>query len=102
MNPIDNGYIDLPHRYLMETDKEDVFECYKHELPVILEYLQDKSEIKGYSLDNCAAMGSKGSGYNADGGFIKGRVAFKLDRYIDIDWIMNGIHDEKENNNDRK
>ena len=96
MNLTNDDYISLSHRYLMETDKEDVFESYKHELPVILEYLQDKSEIKGYSLDNCAAMGSK------ENGFVKGRVAFKIDRYINVDHIMTGLHDdEEENRNDR-
>jgi hypothetical protein len=97
-----NGYIDLPHRYLLETDIEAVFDSYKDDLPVVLGLLQDNNEIKGYSLDNCAAMGSKGGGYNADGGFIKGRVAFKVDRYIDIDRIMKRLGQEGENTNDRK
>ena len=96
MNPAGDDYVDLTHRYLLETDIEDVFDSYKHDLPVVLEYLQDNNEIKGYSLDNCAAMGSK------DSGFVKGRVTFKLDRYINVDRIMNGLHDEEENNNDRK
>ena len=96
-----NNYIDLPHRYLLETDIEAVFDSYKDDLPVVLGLLQDNNEIKGYSLDNCAAMGSKGSGYNADGGFIKGRVAFKIDKYIDVAHIMNGLHDTGENKYDR-
>jgi hypothetical protein len=97
-----NNYIDLPHRYLLETDIEAVFDSYKDDLPVVLGLLQDNNEIKGYSLDNCAAMGSKGSGYNADGGFIKGRVTFKVDRYIDIGRIMKRLDQERENTNDRK
>ena len=96
MNPAGDDYVDLTHRYLLETDIEDVFDSYKHDLPVVLEYLQDNNEIKGYSLDNCATMGNK------DSDFVKGRVAFKLDRYINVDRIMNGLHDEEENTNDRK
>jgi hypothetical protein len=98
MNP---DYTKLTHRYLLETDMEDIFDSYKHDLPVILEFLQDNNEIKGYSLDNCAAMGSKGSGYNADGGFVKGRVTFKIDRYIDVAHIMTGLQDIGENKHDR-
>ena len=41
-------------------------------------------------------MGSK------ENGFVKGRVAFKIDRYINVDHIMTGLHDhEEENTNDR-
>ena len=96
MNPDD--YISLSHRYLLETDIEDVFDSYSHDLPVVLEYLQDNNEIKGYSLDNCASMGSK------EQGFVKGRVAFKIDRYIDVSWVISSLQDqdqEGENNNDR-
>ena len=96
-----NGYTKLNHRYLLETDIEDVFDSYKDNLPAVLEFLQDNNKIKGYSLDNCAAMGSKGGGYNADGGFIKGRITFKVDRYIDVDYIMKNLDQEGENTNDR-
>ena len=97
MEYTDTGYVDLNHRFMLETDKETVFESYSHDLPVVLAYLQDHNEIKGYSLDNCAALGSK------EEGFVKGRVAFKIDRYIDIDYIMDGIQDQEgENTNDRK
>ena len=102
MNLTNDDYISLSHRYLLETDIEDVFDSYKDTLPMVLEYLQDSNKIKGYSLDNCAAMGSKGSGYNADGSFIKGRVTFKVDQYIDIDYIMKNLDQEEENTNDRK
>jgi len=98
MNPIDNDYTDLNHRFVLETDKEDIFETYKHNLPIIFEFLQDNNEIKGYSLDNCAALGSKKDG------FVKGRIAFKLDRYIDVGWVISSLQDqdqEGENNNDR-
>ena len=33
-----NNYIDLPHRYLLETDIEAVFDSYKDDLPVVLGY----------------------------------------------------------------
>mgnify|MGYP003148401694 CR=1 FL=1 len=102
MNLTNDDYISLSHRYLLETDIEDVFDSYKDTLPMVLEYLQDSNKIKGYSLDNCAAMGSKGSGYNADGGFIKGRVTFKVDQYIDIDYIMKNLDQEEENTNDSR
>jgi hypothetical protein len=98
MNPIDNDYTDLNHRFVLETDKEDIFETYKHNLPIIFEFLQDNNEIKGYTLDNCAALGSKKDG------FVKGRIAFKLDRYIDVGWVISSLQDqdqEGENNNDR-
>ena len=101
MNPED--YTKLNHRFMLETDIEDIFETYKHNLPIIFEFLQDNNEIKGYSLDNCAALGSKKDG------FVKGRIAFKLDRYIDIGWVISSLQDqdqdqdqEGENTNDRK
>jgi len=96
MNQTDSDwYTNLTHRYLLETDIEEVFDSYSHDLPIVLEYLQDNNEIKGYSLGNCAALGSK------EKGFVKGRVTFKIDRYINVDHIMNGLHDEEENKNDR-
>tara|TARA_R100001594_G_C3893481_1_gene229022 strand:+ start:79 stop:411 length:333 start_codon:yes stop_codon:yes gene_type:complete len=105
-------YTKLNHRFMLETDIEDIFETYKHNLPIIFEFLQDNNEIKGYSLDNCAALGSKKDG------FVKGRIAFKLDRYIDIGRVISSLQDqaggylhlsqdqdqdqEGENTNDRK
>ena len=54
-------------------------------------------------MDNCAALGSKKDG------FVKGRIAFKLDRYIDVGWVISSLQDqdqdqdqEGENTNDRK
>ena len=100
MNPAGDDYVDLTHRYLLETDIEDVFDSYKHDLPVVLEYLQDNNEIKGYSLDNCQSIGSK------DKGFVRGHLVFRTDTYVELDPLLEAyledLNQEEENNNDRK
>ena len=92
-------YTELNHRFMLETDIEDIFETYKHNLPIIFEFLQNNNEIKGYSLDNCAIQRDS----SKKDGFVKGRIAFKLDRYIDVGRVISSLQDQEgENTDDRK
>ena len=94
----DKEYIKLPHRYMLEVDQEKLFNTCRISVPSILSYLQDKSLIKGYSLDNCSNLGSKD-------GFVLGRLAFKTDIHIDVNaYILQFCKEQldEEETNDRK
>ena len=98
----DKEDIKLPHRYMMEVDQEKLFNTCSSSVPSILSYLQDKSLIKGYSLDNCSSLGS-----SKDEGFVFGRLVFRTDIHIDIDtyilkFCKEQLDEEGENTNDRK
>ena len=98
----DKEDIRLPHRYMVEVDQEKLFNRCRSSVPSILSYLQDKSLIKGYSLDNCSSLGS-----SKDEGFVFGRLVFRTDIHIDIDtyilqFCKEQLDEEGENTNDRK
>ena len=93
-------HIKLPHRYVLEVDQKKLFETCRSSVPSILSYLQDKSLINGYSLDNCSNLGSKDN-------FVLGRLVFRTDIHIDIDtyilkFCKEQLDEEGENTNDRK
>ena len=97
---MDKEYIELPHRYILEVDQEELFHACRSNVPSLLHYLQDNSLIKGYSLDNCTNLGDK------DKGFVLGRLTFRTDIHIDIDdyilkFCVEELDEEGENTNDR-
>ena len=97
---MDKEYIELDHRYILVVDQEELFHTCKSNVASILSFLQDKSFIKGYSLDNCSNIGNK------DKGFVLGRLTFRTDIHIDIDdYILKFCVDqldEEDQENDRK
>ncbi|MAH46341.1 hypothetical protein CMI37_10950 [Candidatus Pacearchaeota archaeon] len=98
---MDKEYTELDHRYILQVDQEELFHACRSHVPSILSFLQDKSLIKGYSLDNCSNLGSK------DKGFVLGRLTFRTDIHIDIDgyilkFCVEELDEEGENTNDRK
>ena len=98
---MDKEYIELDHRYILVVDQEELFHKCKNNVASILYFLQDKSFIKGYSLDNCSNIGHK------DKGFALGRLTFRTDVHIDIDdyilkFCVEELDEEGENTDDRK
>ena len=95
----DKDYVELGHSYMFEVENEKFFTQCRSHLPSILHFLQDAGEIKGYSLDNCQSIGSK------DDGFIRGRLAFRTDTYVELDPLLEAyledLNQEEENTNDR-
>tara|TARA_R110002153_G_scaffold84425_1_gene211333 strand:+ start:183 stop:479 length:297 start_codon:yes stop_codon:yes gene_type:complete len=98
---MDKEYIELDHRYILVVDQEELFHACKSHVASILSFLQDKSLIKGYALDNCSNIGNK------DKGFVLGRLTFRTDIHIDIDdyilkFCVEELDEEGENTDDRK
>ena len=98
---MEKEYTELDHRYILQVDQENLFNTCRSHVPSVLSYLEDKSLIKGYSLDNCTNLGDKNKG------FVLGRLTFRTDVYIDVDdyilkFCVEQLDEEGENTNDRK
>jgi len=88
--------VSLPHKYVLEVDSKLLFNRVRGDLPSILQFLQDEGHIKGYSLDNAASLGDKVKG------FVRGRLCYRTDIYIDVSPLVEELEDEGEETNDRK
>jgi len=92
--------VPLPHKYVLEVDGNLLFNTVRSDLPSILQFLQDEGHIKGYSLDNAASIGDKVKG------FIRGRLCYRTDIYIDasplIENLAEEIEDEGEDTDDNR
>ena len=88
-------YIELDHRYILQVDREDLFNTIRSALPSCLQFLQDEGHIKGYSLNNAMSIGDK------DTGFVRGRLCYETDVHVDIYGLMKKL-EEGESTDDRK
>jgi len=97
---MDKEYTELDHRYLLEVDSKAAFNRARAGLPAMLQFLQDEGEIKGYALDSASSIGDNTQG------FMRGRLAYRMDVSIDVTpllWeLFTNLEKEEDNTDDRK